>query len=289
MIEALLFYNPVAGRRPFSQERLDRLVDSLSREGINCTPLASQPGVSPCPAVNLAGKELVIVYGGDGTIHQALQFAVPAGIKIAILPAGTVNVLARELGLPRSIEEAIALVVKGRTKRIRLGESADRYFHLMAGVGLDGVIIENLNPWLKERTGVGAYWVSGLVSFWEYRLDPFPVILDGNGYEATFAVIANARNYGGALTLAPSADLEDPYLDVCLFHGRRRWRYIRYLLASFKGTHVRFPDVTYVKARNVEIPAARDLPVQMDGDVVSRLPVSLHVYDPGVEVIVPRE
>ena len=239
--------------------------------------------------MNLAGKELIIVCGGDGTIHQALQFAVPARLKIAVLPAGTVNVLARELGLPRSIDDAIALVARGRTKRIRLGESGGRYFHLMAGVGLDGVVIEHVNQWLKERTGACAYWVSGLVSFWQYRLDPFPVILDGKGYDATFAVIANARNYGGALTLAPLADLEDPYLDVCLFRSRRRWRYIRYLLAGFKGTHVRFPDVTYVKARTVDIPAVRDLPVQMDGDVVSRLPVSLRVYDPGIGIIVPRE
>ncbi len=287
MTEALFFYNPRAGRRPPSGERLEHLLSLFRREGINCTLMASQPGVSPCPAVDLSGKELVIVCGGDGTIHQALQFAVPAHRKIAILPAGTVNVLARELGLPMNLEEAVQVAAGGRTKRIRLGESGGRYFHLMAGVGLDGVIIENVSPKLKETLGSGAYWISGLISLWKYRLDPFPVIIDGEGYEATFAVIANARNYGGQLVLAPSADLEDPYLDVCLFTGRHHCRYIRYLLAAFKGKHVLFPDVTYRKARMVEIPATRDLPVQMDGDVVARLPVSIRIYDPGVEVLVP--
>jgi YegS/Rv2252/BmrU family lipid kinase len=230
---------------------------------------------------------VVIVCGGDGTIHQALQFTVPARRKIAILPAGTVNVLARELGLPMRLDEAVKVAVGGRTKRIRLGESGGRYFHLMAGIGLDGVIIENVRPRLKGALGQGAYWVSGLTAFWKYRLDPFPVILDGQGFEATFAVIANARNYGGQLILAPSADLGDPYLDACLFTARSRRRYVRYLLAAFKGKHVFFPDVTYRKARTVEIPATRDLPVQMDGDVVGRLPVSIRSYEPGVEVVVP--
>ena len=287
MTEALLFYNPIAGRRPLYKERLEQLVECFRREGVACTAVASIPGASACPAVDLAGKELVIVYGGDGTIHQALQFVVPAGLRLAILPAGTVNVLARELGLPRSLDEALAVAVRGRAKRIRLGESGGRYFHLMAGIGLDGVVIENVSRRLKGRIGVGAYWVSGLISFWKYRLDPFPVILDGIRYDATFAVVANARNYGGSLILAPSANLEDPYLVVCLFHGRRRRRYIRYLLTAFKGTHVRLPDVTCLKVRTVEVPATRDLPVQMDGDVVGRLPVSIRVYDPGVHVIVP--
>ncbi len=287
MTEALFFYNPRAGRRPPSGERVEHLVGLFRREGINCTPMASQPGVSPCPAVDLSNQELVIVCGGDGTIHQALQFAVPAKRKIAILPAGTVNVLARELGLPMRLDEAVKVAADGRIKRIRLGEAGGRYFHLMAGVGLDGVIIENVSHRLKEAFGAGAYWISGILSLWKYVLDPFPVIVDGEGYEATFAVIANARNYGGQLVLAPAADLEDPYLDVCLFTSRSRRRYVRYLLAAFKGNHVSFPDVTYRKARSVDIPATRDLPVQMDGDVVARLPVSIRIYDPGVDVVVP--
>lgn len=99
MTEALLFYNPLAGRRPLPRERFEHLVEMFRREGVNCTLMASEPGEPSYPSVDFCGQELIIVCGGDGTVHQALQFAVPARRRIAILPAGTVNVLARELGL----------------------------------------------------------------------------------------------------------------------------------------------------------------------------------------------
>lgn len=287
MIEAVLVYNSAAGRLRLSQKRLKLLCETLYRNGIHSQLTATSPYPSSAPSLNLEGKELLIVYGGDGTIHEVLKEAVRWKVPIALLPGGTANVLARELGIPRNLERATEVVARRRLCRIHLGKANGAYFHSMAGVGLDGYLINQLDDRLKEVFSTTAYWITALTSFWKYPLPSFELSLDGETHRATFAVIGNARNYGGHLFITPHASVHEDCFDVCLFTAPHRLRFLIYLLGVFRGNHIQYPDVIYRKARNVRVFGDDAILVQTDGDVLGNIPMEFSSYSEGVQVVVP--
>ncbi len=304
MTEAVLLYNPAAGRRPLSQKRLRLLLQGLRQHGIEaepvCTRLSSRAvseseadstePLHPSPPdfrLDLAGKDRLIVYGGDGTLHEAFRLAAPWNIPVALLPAGTANVLARELGIPLRLEEALPIAASGTVRSIYLGEGGGRYFHLMSGIGLDAEVIARVPPGLKKTLGIGAYWLTGLAAFGSCPLRPFQVTLDGTEWEASFAVIANARRYGGHLLMAPHANVYEECLDVCLFTSKRKTRFLHYLWGVLRRRHLDYPDVVYRKTQRVEVTGDPSVPVQMDGELVGNLPMSFSVFSRGVQIVVP--
>ncbi len=284
MIEAVLLYNPAAGRSELSARRLQRLCEKLYRNGIRSQPVMTSPHQRW--ASTLEGKQLLIVYGGDGTIHEAIREAVHWKVPVALLPGGTVNILARELSIPRNLERALEVIAGGKPRRIHLGKSGHDYFHLMAGVGLDAHLIRQLDPRLKRMFGTMSYWISGLISFWKYPMPRFEVDLDGETYPGTFVVIANARSYGGQLLITPHASVYEDCLDVCLFTGPRS-RFFAYLLGSFQGKHIHYSDVIYRKAHCVRVSGDASIQVQMDGELVGHIPMEFASFPAGVEVVTP--
>jgi len=286
MINAILLYNPAAGRSPLSEERLQSILQRLQRGGICCEPVIVPPDSRDSPQLDLRNKELLILYGGDGTIHHAIQQAAGQEICLGILPAGTANLLARELGIPFELDDALDVVLHGTPRRISLGRSGDRCFHLMAGIGLDACVINHLNRRLKRVIGEGAYWLAGIRAFLRFQPRIFLVHLPEETLEGTFAVVANARNYGGNLRISPDAELGDPVLDVAVFTSRRKFRFLQYLWGALWSDLRRYPDVVYRKVRTVTVTGA-DLPIQMDGEVVGRLPADFSIFTPGIQVLVP--
>ena len=205
MTEALLFYNPVAGRRPFSQERLYCCVNRLPLRGGQLHAAGK-----PARRISMCRREPC----GQGTDHRLWWRRHDSPSPPVCSPrapedsyfarGGRLTFSPRSWDYQRGSDDAPGGCGQGTPRRgFSLGEAGGRYFHLMAGVGADGVVIENVNQWVKERTGVGAYWVRASFLLANTASIPFPVILDGKAYEATFAVIGNARNYGGSLILAP--------------------------------------------------------------------------------------
>ena len=288
MKRALFFYNPNAGRISLSPKRRRKLIESIHALGLEVTSLCSSPAPGALSSSHLENQDLIIVYGGDGTIHQVLKPALDLQLPLAVLPAGTANVLARELSIPRDPARALRLLQEGRRTRIRLGKSGQNYFHLMAGVGLDSHIIDQTSPGLKRRFGVGSYWLAGLRAFRKVPLQPFEIYLDDRPVEATFAVISNSRYYGGHLLLAPAADVTEDCLDVCLFTSRDRKRYVTYLMGALTGKHVGLSDVHYRKAKEVKVRGESTIPVQLDGEVIGTLPMDFEVARRSVEIFVPR-
>lgn len=286
MVPATLIFNPAAGRGLLSPLLLQRVIDRFRRLGVSCRPLATTPGMQGQPPLDPGPSRLLIVWGGDGTVHQVLNRLVRRDLPLGILPGGTANVLARELGIPMNLERASELIVQGRRRRIFLGRANGELFHLMAGIGPDGYIVRRINPRLKRRTGVFSYWYAGLRLFWRYPLRPFNLQVDGQDYVGTFAVVGKARTYGGQLFITPRARLDEPLLDVCLFSGRNRLRFLRYLMAAPTGSHLGFPDVTYLKTQRLRVFSEFPVPVQADGEARGHLPLSCSVCRTGVEVIV---
>jgi YegS/Rv2252/BmrU family lipid kinase len=196
-----------------------------------------------------AHVDLVIVHGGDGTVNEAIQALVGTSTPLAVWPAGTSNVLARELALPGSLDLLARVIAGGAIRRVSVGRAGERYFLLMAGVGLDADMLSSVHPGLKRLSGEGAYWMAGLRQLTDWNPVPFTVETEDGPHRATFAVVANASSYGGGLRFAPDASMDDDLLDLCLFDSTQRHRFARYLAAAFSGSHLGMPGVSYVKAR----------------------------------------
>lgn len=288
MIRAVLLHNPHAGRASWTGQKLDWVVKELERGGLQVEVVPTRPEPPVVPSLDLCDMELLIACGGDGTIHHALPQVVRRKVPLAILPTGTVNLLARELGLPPSLPEAVRVVLGGRRRRISLGQSDGNYFHLMAGIGLDGYVISHVRDRAKRYLGSAAFVLAALRHFWSYPLPPFQLQMDGRApVEAVFAVISNVARYGGYLRMAPQADPFEPLLDVCAFTARNHLKYFHYLWGTLRGRHLGYSGVVYEKAREIVVRGQEPLLVQMDGEVVGRLPARFSVFPQGIEVLVP--
>lgn len=287
MSTAVLVYNPAAGRFSLSQKRLQLLLEKLYHYGIRAEAVQARAGEEVSRWLNLAGKRLLIVYGGDGTLHQVVEEALSHEVTVGLLPAGTANVLARELSIPLDPERALQIVARGVRKRIHLGLANQKHFHLMAGIGLDAFVVSRVKDERKRAFGFAAFWLSTLRSLLEYPFRSFELNVDGDVYEGTFAVIGNTRLYGGNLLVTPRASLDEPSLDVCIFTGRRRLRHFQYVLGTFSGNHIRFKDVIYRKAQEVELRAHDSILVQMDGELARPRPNYFRVSDKQLEILVP--
>ncbi|MDA2923577.1 diacylglycerol kinase family lipid kinase [Acidobacteria bacterium AH-259-L09] len=287
MTNAVLLYNPAAGRFSLSEKRLKALLENLYRCGIRGEVVSTVSSTDPSLWLNLKDKDLLIVYGGDGTLHQVIGEAVRWKVPVALLPAGTANVLARELNIPRDPERALRVVVGRKIRKIHLGQANGNYFHLMAGIGFDADVIARVNERMKRAWGIGAYWVATATSLLKYPLRPFELNLDGEACQGTFAVVGNARGYGGQLLITPQASLYENCLDICVFTGHRRSRYLSYLLGALSGRHLRYPDVIYRKVQHVEISADDSIPIQMDGEMVGYGSIKFSTFAEGLELVVP--
>jgi len=252
----------------------------------------SGPGDATRIAAHAAqdGFNEVIVSGGDGTVNEALQGLAGSNARLGILPTGTANVLARELKLPLNARQAAEVVARGRIRKIHLGCAIEengtrRYFCLMAGVGLDASVISRVHPGLKKRIGKAAFWYSGLSQLADWQPIPFEIEVNGKTYEATFAVIGKAAGYGGELAVTPRARIDYPEFEICVIDSRSRLRYLRLLSYVMRGgippnkKGIRFLHATRAQARG-------NTAVQVDGELVGKLPMSFEIADSTVDVFV---
>ena len=293
---AILISNPKTGRYASSRLRpIQETVSQLKSLGVDVQlKLTGGPGDATELAARASrnGSSDVIVAGGDGTINEAIQGIAGTKARLAIIPRGTGNVLARELGLPLDEEEATVIAARGKSRRIHLGLAIDevsgvkRHFALMAGIGLDASIVRRVQPSLKKRIGRGAFWVSGLSHLAAWDPHPFTLEIDGREYTATFAAIGNAPRYGGDLAITPGARLDKPEFEVCIIETSSRLRYLRLLSHAMReGMPRDKPEVRFVKTNRVV--AHGNAHVQIDGELIGRLPMRFEVSPDFLEVIVP--
>jgi YegS/Rv2252/BmrU family lipid kinase len=287
---AVLVHNPGSGQSRDRFHSVARMVDALRNRGLSVTPHVTD---GPGDATRLAAAalethaDLVIVHGGDGTVNEAMQVLVGTSTRLAVWPGGTSNVLARELGLPGSLEVLADVIAGERTRRVSVGRAGERYFLLMAGVGLDADVVRAVHPGLKRLTGEGAYWMAGLKQLTDWHPVPFLLETEAGQHSATFAVVANAASYGGGLQFAPEARMDDDLLDICLFDSTQRHRFARYLAAAFTGSHLGMPGVTYLKTRRAVVHGDRSRFVQVDGELHGPLPVSFECVPDALSLVVP--
>ena len=293
--KAILISNPKTGRYASRRRPVQELAAQLESLGVNVDLKLTQcAGDAAEIAARAArnGTSDVIVAGGDGTINEAIQGLAGTKARLAIIPRGTANVLARELGLPLDEEQALKVVAQGKSRQIYLGLAIDettnesRHFVLMAGIGLDASVVGRVQPKLKRRIGKGAFWISGLSHLADWNPQPFILEIDGHKYTSTFAAIGKAAKYGGDLSITPGARLDQPEFEVCIIDTRSRLRYLRLLSHAMRtGMPRNAPEVRFVNA--VSVKAHGDAHVQIDGELIGRLPMRFEIAPHSLDVIVP--
>src|ERR1700752_2230461 len=294
--KATLISNPKTGRYASRKLRpVPELASRLESLGLQVdVQLTSGPGdaVEIASKVARNGTSDVIVAGGDGTINEAIQGLAGTNARLGIIPRGTANVLARELGLPLDDEQALLIAAQGKTREIYLGLAIDettnerRHFCLMAGIGLDASVVRRVQPSLKKRIGKGAFWISGLSHLATWNPKPFTLEIDEHTYTGTYAAIGNAATYGGDLAITPRARIDEPEFEVCIIETFSRVRYLRLLSYAVRsGMPQDKPGVRFVKAKTVR--ALGDAPVQVDGELIGQLPMRFEIAPESIEVIVP--
>ena len=299
--DAVLIYNPLAGgghrRREQHIEEARRI---LAAAGIDAEP---QPTQGPSAATELArraverGRQLVIVCGGDGTVNEAVNGLAGSQVPLAVLPAGTANVLAKELGIPRNIPRAAALIPRSSLRRIALGLAASlparvpqRYFLCVAGAGPDGVLIYSVKTEQKVRMGILAYWQEGLRQIIRYRFPRFRIFADGKEAEGTLVVVGRTRHYGGPFCITTGASLFEDSFELAVCTLRRGWGYLSYLPAATLGQLRRMPGMEYFKARTVRCEPLSNEPVyaQVDGEPAGRVPIEFTIVPDAITLVVPE-
>ena len=288
----LVIYNPIAGRRRGGL--LARVSAALAAAGVHVrTAATGARGDAARLARAARDGGTIAVAGGDGTINEAINGIAGGSARLALIPLGTANVLAAELGLPGDAD-ALARIAAGDTVRaIHLGEAAlseaTRRFSMMAGVGFDAHVVANVPLGLKRAAGKLAYGWQTLVEW--LRLGPrrYRVTADGAEYDCASAILAKGRFYAGRYVAAPEASLDRSSFELVLFEQGGRLAVLRYALALGLGRLHRATGVRILRARDIAIEGAAGEPVHADGDLIGTLPARFTIAPERLSVLVaPR-
>lgn len=275
-----IIFNPTAGEG--RRRRLDRALDALRalaiRHEVAETARAGHAAILARDAAQ-RGAPLVVAAGGDGTIAEVAGAILGSGSMLGILPLGTANVLACEIGIPLDPKRAAEVLARGRTMPLhpghaRFADGSERLFVQMMGAGLDAAVVANLPPGLKRLFGRAAYVMQTARELPRYGYPPIRAVLDGTEETATSVVVTKGHFYGGRFVLAPGAHPDQPGFHVALLRDAGALATLLAGAALPLGLFPKLPGVELRRARSVELrgPAIR---VQADGDPAGSLPVTI--------------
>ena len=292
-----VIFNPTA--RGEKAKRFRRHLDSI---GADC---ALKPTTAPGAARTLAAEatredfEVIVAAGGDGTVNEVLNGIAEdpenlLRVRLGVLPLGTINVFARELGLSLDWRRAWGIIRRGRVAAIDLpqveftanGEPQRRYFAQLAGAGLDARAIELVNWNLKKKIGFFAYVVAVMSAF---RREPSSILIDGlvQPISGEQVLVGNGRFYGGPVVVFPEAKLSDGLLDVCVF-PRVTWRTVMSCaLGLVIGRLHKAGGARHFQAASFTLTAPTPAPLEIDGEKIGELPARFSIRRQLLQVLVP--
>ena len=249
----------------------------------------SQPGEARSLARQAVAKgfEQIVVAGGDGTVNEVVNGIAGSSATLGILPVGTMNVFAAELGLPRGIKESWAVIQAGATRVIDLPKAAEHVFVQMAGVGFDAQALKETSWDAKRNLGPLSYVITAA----QVAARKPPALLvesDGRSREGSFVLIGNGRYYGGPFPVFRNARIDDGLLDVIILKNVGHLDLIRYLQGVLFGTHLDMEDLEYFQTNHLTITSDEEVPVEIDGEVIGNLPVSFECGSQKLRVLAPE-
>lgn len=285
-----VIYNPVAGWR--KRGRFRRTLAALRDLGCELRVLETRhAGHAEVLAREAPACDRLVVAGGDGTLNEVLNGLAGRGDAppVALIPLGTANVVARELGLSLKPERVARAIVHGPATPAHLGAANGRHFAQMAGIGFDAQLVARVSPGVKRVISQGAYVLAFLRMLATFRSPDYQVRVDGVAHTAKSLIVAKGRRYGGPFVLAPEARPWRPDFQVCLYDRSGVPAIVGYGLALLTGRTHRRRDVRILSARRVEVRDAAGEPVQLDGDAAARLPVDIRLVENAVRFVLPED
>lgn len=274
-----LIHNPAA--RGEKSARLGRLISKLEP-----TPrvfLTNGPGSARQIAADLArmGKHVIAAGGGDGTVNEVVTGLLDAASEgfplpeLGLMPFGTMNVFALELGLPvRNIRQCWRAITEGTTREVDLWVANGQPLVQLGGVGLDAAVVAETTWEMKRRMGPLGY----LINAARVLARPAPklcITVDGRELEGALVLLGNGKRYGGPLKVFPSAAPDDGHLDVLVLKKQTAGDVLGFLAALATGGIEKFPGVWMGRGERIEVTSAREVPVELDGEAAGWTPLRI--------------
>jgi diacylglycerol kinase (ATP) len=290
--QVLILFNPFAGQAYNLKRSLEDAAEIWRSRGweVELRPTKA-PGDATIQAQAAASKgyDVVAAAGGDGTVNEVMNGLVGTNTALAVLPVGTVNIWARELGLSMELKRAATNFLDAHLEKIDVGKAGNRYFLLMAGIGFDAAVTAIINPQEKKQLGVLAYVKQAVQLAWRFPGITSHIRIDGKRIRGRvlMVVIGNSQLYGGVVKLTAHAIINDGLLDVCIIKGRSMLTAPLRLISIFTRRYNQDPKVEYYRAKRIQIKGKKVMAVQVDGDYLGVTPMNFQVVPSGLWVLVP--
>lgn len=241
-----------------------------------------------------SGFDVVLAAGGDGTINEVLNGIVGSRIVFGALPSGTANVLACEVGLKGRPDLAASQLLDAVPVRVAVGafdrpNQPRRHFLLMAGVGLDARIVQELDLDLKKKIGKLSYWHAGIRQLGR-PMPRFRISVNGVDRVASFALLSRVRNYGGDFEIAKSVRLMDDDFEIVIQERDKGFDFVKFVLAVAGNRLKRAAGVTVLRGKEAVLAPANGetVYVQADGEAVGQLPATISIVPDAVTLLLPK-
>jgi len=312
----LLFNERSGGRRNHRENDLRSALQHLCDAGVACSLVRTQSSADAAEQARIAvgeGCDTVFACGGDGTVHDVLQGMVGSQAALGVVPLGTANALAHDLGIPLDPARAVRAVLSGEPRRIAVGKvqargmdgaAVSRHFTVAVGIGVDAHLFYKLNAATKQKLGMHAYYAKAWHLWFTHRMERFRVQWNNGESPAaregvTELLAVRIRNFGGVLQeLAPGASLDRNDLRLVVCRTSSRASYLMYVVRGLLGHRWSVPGVELVHAESATcsyslgaeapVPAGPKVYVEADGELIGTLPADISIVPDALTVLVPK-
>ncbi len=287
MTDTIVILNPRAGVLDTARDWKKRVESVVGHWPIRVTSHAGEAEALTKHAVK-EGFGFIVAAGGDGTVNQVANGIGGSNVVLGILPLGTVNVFAMEIGLPSNdLQLCRDIIAAGNIRLVDLPSANKKYFVQLGGVGLDAQAVKETSLAFKRSIGPLSYLISAAQI--AARQPPNLVIEseDASTCEGSFVLIGNGRFYGGPFPFFKHAVIDDGLLDVVVFKQLGYLEIIKYLHDVVFSSDIRVPEIEYFQARGLRITSKQDVPVELDGELAGNCPVEFQMHEKTLRVLVP--
>lgn len=284
MNDTVVILNPAA--RSKRAERLRTRIEELTQTAVLCTTSGIGDAERLARHAVQEGYSRVVAAGGDGTINEVVNGIAESDATLGLLPLGTMNVFASELGLPtHDLKRCWQIVETGKTREVDLATANRKYFIQLAGVGLDAQVVKETSGDFKRNFGPLSYVISAAQI--AARVPPRLRIEseDAVTEEGSFVLVGNGRLYGGPFPFFKKALIDDGLLDVLVFKRLNYLEIIRYLQDVIFHSEITSPEVEYFQTKALRVTSEAEVPVELDGELLGNCPVEFTVRDRALRVL----
>jgi len=285
--ETIVILNPTAGSPEHVRSWQER-VESLA--GDCPVRVTSHPG----EAEELAQRAIdegftrIVAAGGDGTVNQVANGLADRKAALGVLPMGSVNVFAMELGLPlHNLRRCWDIIEDTNIRQIDLPIANGRYFVQLAGVGLDAQVVKETSLAFKRSFGPLSYLISAAQIAARQPPKLFIESEETSVEEGSFVLVGNGRLYGGPFPFFKHAIVDDGLFDVVVFKRLGYLEIVKYLQDVVFSSDIKVPEIEYFQTRQLRITSEQDVPLELDGELAGNCPVDFRIRGKALRVLTP--